>query len=96
MATLMEQLTKTVEGMRLYQQERAIQEWTDMICEIMQFTGVDRPELARRLGKTTTYITKMLDGRTTMTIRMISDVFLALEHAVHFRADRLNDEALQS
>lgn len=83
--TLIEKLTKTPEGMRLYQQERAIQELTDMTCEIMQEQNVSRSELARRLGKTKGYITQLLDGRTNMTVRTISDVFTALNRAVHFQ-----------
>jgi len=83
--TLIERLTKTAEGMRLYQQERAIQELTDLTCEIMQEQDVSRSELARRLGKTKGYITQLLDGRTNMTVRTISDVFVALDRAVHFQ-----------
>jgi len=83
--TLIEKLTKTPEGMRLYQQERAIQELTDMICEIMQKQGVSRSELARRLGTTKGHITQLLDGLRNMTVRTISDVFTALDHAVHFQ-----------
>src|SRR3974377_1125834 len=78
MKTLIEKLTATPEGMRLYQQERAIQEATDLICEIMEEDGVSRAELARRLGKTKGYITQLLDGRTNMTVRTLSDVLSVL------------------
>ncbi len=88
--TLIERLTKTAEGMRLYQQERAIQELTDLTCEIMQEQDVNRSELARRLGKTKGYITQLLDGRTNMTVRTISDVFVALDRAVHFQEGPLD------
>lgn len=83
--TLIEKLTKTAEGMRLYQQERAIQELTDMICEVMEEQEMSRSRLARRLGKTKGYITQLLDGRTNMTVRTISDVFVALDRAIHFQ-----------
>lgn len=83
--TLIERLTKTTEGMRLYQQERAIQELTDLACEIMQEQGVSRSALAQRLGTTKGYITQLLDGRANMTVRTISDVFVALDRAVHFQ-----------
>jgi len=88
--TLIERLTKTTEGMRLYQQERAIQELTDLACEIMQEQDVSRSELARRIGKTKGYITQLLDGRTNMTVRTISDVFVALDRAVHFQEGPLD------
>ena len=83
--TLTEKLTKTPEGMRLYQQERAIQELTDLVCELMDEQDVSRSALARRLGRTKGYITQLLDGRANMTVRTISDVFTALDRAVHFQ-----------
>ncbi len=83
--TLTERLTKTPEGMRLYQQERAIQELTDLVCELMEEQDVSRSELAKRLGRTKGYITQLLDGRANMTVRTISDVFTALDRAVHFQ-----------
>ena len=83
--TLTEKLTKTKEGMRLYQQERAILEVTELVCEVMEEQDVSRSELARRIGKTKGYITQLLDGRANMTVRTISDVFVALDRAVHFQ-----------
>ncbi|MFQ5424459.1 MAG: helix-turn-helix domain-containing protein [Phycisphaerae bacterium] len=83
--TLTERLTRTPEGMRLYQQERAIQELTDLACELMKEQEVSRSELAQRLGKTKGYITQLLDGSTNMTVRTISDLFTALDRALHFQ-----------
>lgn len=83
--SLMERLTSTPEGMRLYQQERAIQELTDLVCQIMDERKVTRAELAARLGKTKGYVTQLLDGRTNMTVRTIADVLGALDCAIHFQ-----------
>jgi len=88
--TLTGELTQTAEGMRLYQQERAIQELTDMVCEIMQKKDVSRTELAHRLGRTKGYITLLLDGRAKMTVRTISDIFTALNCSVHFQEGPLS------
>lgn len=87
--TLIEQLTKTPKGMRLYQQERAILEVTELVCRLMDEQRVTRSELANRLGCTKRYITQLLDGRVDVTVvdvtmRTISDVFTALGRAVHF------------
>lgn len=87
--TLTEKLTKTAEGMRLYQQERAILEVTEFVCRLMDDQGVSRPELARRLGRTKGYIDRFLDGRVGMTVRVVSDVFTALDRSVRFRAVQL-------
>lgn len=70
--------------MRLHQQERAILEVTETVCRLMAEQGVSRSELARRLGKSKSYVTQLLDGEANMTVRTISDVFVALERAVHF------------
>lgn len=83
--TLTEKLTKTADGMRLYQQERAILEVTELVCQLMDEQDVSRSELATRLGRTKGYITQLLDGRANMTVRTISDVFTALGRAVHFQ-----------
>lgn len=88
--TLIEKLTSTPEGMRLYQQERAIQDVTDLICEVMDEEHVSRSQLADRLGKTKGYVTQLLDGRANMTVRTISDVFCALDRAIHFQEGPLD------
>ncbi len=89
-STLTEKLTKTEEGMRLYQQERAILELTELVCQLMHEQDLSRAELARCLGKTKGYVTQLLDGRTNMTVRTISDVFVALDRAVHFQEGPLD------
>lgn len=88
--TLIEELTSTPEGMRLYQQERAIQDVTDLICEVMDEEHVSRSQLAGRIGKTRGYVTQLLDGRANMTVRTISDVFCALGRAIHFQEGPLD------
>ena len=82
--TLSARLTRTKEGHRLYQQERSILNLTELICKLMEETGVSRSELARRLGKTKGYISQLLDGESNMTVRTISDVFTALGKTVYF------------
>jgi len=82
--TLTEKLTKTPEGIRLYQQERAIQEWTEEVCKLMQEKGISHSELAQRLNKSKGYVTLLLDGRAKMDIRIMSDVFTALRASLHF------------
>ena len=85
--TLSEKVASTKEGRRLLQQERAILEVTELICQVMEETGVCRSELAERLGKSKGFISQLLDGRANMTIRTIADVFAALGSTVHFHHD---------
>lgn len=88
--TLIDKLMSTDEGMREFQQERAILETTELICKLMEEKRIRRSELAGRLGKTKGYITQLLDGRTNMTLRTISDVLWALEGSMHISAGPLS------
>lgn len=83
--TLTEKLTATTEGMRLYQQERAILEVTELLCRLMDEQRITRSQLAKRLGISKGYVTQLLDGRSNMTLRTVSDVFFSLGRAVHFQ-----------
>jgi len=87
--SLIDKLTKTPEGMRLYQQERAILDATELICEKLNELGISRDELAKRLDRPVKYVDKLLDGRERISIRKLSDIFVALGFAVHFSAEPL-------
>lgn len=81
--TLKDKITRTPEGLRAWHQERTIFETTNMICRIMAENGVSRSELANKLDRSKGYITQLLDGTTNMTLRTVSDVFLALGREFH-------------
>jgi len=81
--TLSDKITKSEEGMRVWQQERSIFEVTELICELMDDSGITRTELAGRLNKTKSHVSQLLDGESNMTIRTVSDVFSALGRAFH-------------
>jgi AraC-like DNA-binding protein len=66
--------------MRFYQQERAITQVTELICDLMEQKHVSRAKLAQLLKKSRSYVTQLLDGETNMTVRTISDVFTVLGH----------------
>ena len=68
---------------KLLQQERSIQQVTDLICRVMREQSITKAQLARKLGKTKGYVTQLLDGQTNMTVRTISDVLLALGRVLH-------------
>lgn len=84
--TLIERMTKTEEGNRLFERERAILDATEVISALMQQKGVSRSELARRLGKSKSYVTRLLGGNANMTVGTLSDVFVALGSTIRFRA----------
>jgi plasmid maintenance system antidote protein VapI len=81
---LTKHLNRTPEHVRLYQQERAKYEATELVCDAMSRFGITRTELAKRLGKTKGYVSQLLDGERNMTIDTISDVFWAIGRSLHF------------
>ena len=76
--TLMDQLLRTSDDRRLFEQERVILDVTEMICELMEQKGVTRRELAEGLGTSKANVTQMLNGTRNMTLRTVSDVLFRL------------------
>lgn len=84
--TLIDVLTQTPEDKRLFAQEEAILDFTELVCEIMNRDGVSRSELASRLGKSKGYVSQLLAGESNMTIRTMSDLMHALGFTLRFNA----------
>lgn len=76
--TLVEKYVEDPEQMRLFQQERAIYEITELIESVMEAKGISRAALAKRLGKSKGWITQLLDGEANKTIRTVADVLTVL------------------
>jgi len=89
-SSLIKRLTDTPEKMRLYQQERASLELTELICEIMEKQGMTRAELASYLHITEYWVSCFLDARVSMSVVMASDIFTALGHSLHFHTGPLD------
>jgi transcriptional regulator with XRE-family HTH domain len=91
--TVYEEFVSTDEGRRLFEQERLILDVTQTIFSIMEKKSVRKAELSRRLGKSKAYITRLLDGRTNMTLRTLSDLMLVLDQRTSVSAISLEDSA---
>jgi transcriptional regulator with XRE-family HTH domain len=78
--TLVEEYVEDPTHMRLFQQERAIYEVTELLELLMTELGVNRAELAKRLGKSRGWVTQLLDGEANKTIRTVADAFAVLGH----------------
>lgn len=83
MKTVVEEFVDDSTNMRLYQQERAIYEVTELIEAAMEGAGVGRAELAKRLGKTKAWVTQLLDGTANKTIRTVADALAVLGREFH-------------
>jgi transcriptional regulator with XRE-family HTH domain len=92
--TLVEKYVEDPEQMRLYQQERAIYEITELIESVMEAEGISRATLAKRLGKSKGWITQLLDGEANKTIRTVADVLAVLgqEFRVFAQPIRISNE----
>ena len=74
----LEELTSTPEELLEFQQEKSILHITQRIWDLMEETGVSRAELASRLGKSRSFVSQVLSGRTNMTVRTLSSILTAL------------------
>jgi transcriptional regulator with XRE-family HTH domain len=60
-----------------------IVELTEDICRLMEEKKVSRAELARRMGTSRAYVTKLLDGNANFTLATMVKVAMALDGALH-------------
>ena len=63
----------------------AILELTDEVVRRMEERGVSRSELARRLGTSPAYVTKLLRGNANLTMATMVRLARALESELHCR-----------
>jgi len=67
-----------------YQAEVLILDLNDQICREMKTQKISRAELARRLGKSRAYVTRMLNGSPNFTMGSLVKVALALGVKIEF------------
>ena len=60
-----------------------ISEFTEDLARLMEEKGINRAELARRMGTSRAYITKMLGGNANFTLLTMVKLAMALDGAVH-------------
>ena len=84
-----ERLVATREGRRLLEQERAILGATELVCRLMREKGVSRAGLARKLGQTERHVDLALCGETSLTLRNVSDMLVALGCRLVFSASEI-------
>jgi len=91
-ANWMDKLRQDDHGRRLLEQERLIIEVTEAIATLLQEQEVSRSELARRIGKTPAFVTKLLRGQNNFTLRTLSDVLFALDRSAHLSLGDVGDD----
>ena len=62
-----------------YNLEGSIIDFTEDLCRWMEEKGVSRAELARRIGTSPAYVTKILRGNSNFTLASMVRIAMALE-----------------
>ena len=77
--------TQEAEADPVYWTERAILSVTEEIFVAMEKRGMQRSELARRLGTSPAYVTKILRGKANFTLESLARIAFALGGEFQFR-----------
>ena len=59
---------------KFFNREELIYNVTEDLLVIMEDLGISKKELAKRLGKSKSYVTQILSGSRNMTLRSLSDL----------------------
>ncbi len=76
-----------------YELANAEMDFTDSLEALMQRRGVNKSELARRIGTSPAYITKILRGSTNFTLETMVKLVRSLDGELHVRACAKEDNA---
>jgi transcriptional regulator with XRE-family HTH domain len=74
------------EHRRLYEQEKLLVDAAELLSQAMETENVSRAELARRLGKSRSFVTQVLRGNHNMTLRTLADIFFSLDYQVSLQS----------
>ena len=65
-----------------YWSEGVVLDFTDELAKVMHENDISRAELARRIKKSSPYITKVFSGEANFTIETMTKLALAVDHIV--------------
>lgn len=63
---------------KVMQQSQSIIDATEEVCRILHASGMTRAEFAKKIGKSKSHLTQLLDGTKNITLRTLSDLFYGL------------------
>jgi plasmid maintenance system antidote protein VapI len=72
-----------VETSPYYWHEGAVIEFTEDLCRLMEQRDISRAELARRMGTSRAYITRLLGGDANFTLMTMVKLSMAVGGALH-------------
>lgn len=81
---------------RLFAREKLIYNTTEDILIILEKRGISKQELAKKLGKSRSFVTQVLSGARNMTLGTLSDVCFELDliATIKFTGQALSDERM--
>ena len=78
MKTRHEVLMQDPEYRKLYAIEGLVTDAAEFVARLMEEQGVNKAELARRIGKSRAWVTRLLSGSANMTMRTFAELVYAL------------------
>lgn len=78
MKTQHERLMENPEYRKLFAMEGLVTDAAELVARLMAEAGVNKAELARRLGTSRARVTQLLGGETNMTVRTLAELAFAL------------------
>ena len=86
MYDLMKQVEQEIQNdpilARMAKQEELILDTTELILEKMEEQGIDKKQLALRLGKSDRTLRELFRGSRAMDLRTLSDIFFELGYDI--------------
>lgn len=80
---LEEWLGQSDENRLLMAEERFLLDVTEKIWDALEEQGLTKTDLSRRLGKSKSHVTQLLNGNRNMTLRTLADIAYALDVPVN-------------
>ena len=86
-----ERQTRSEASRRLYEQERLSVWALELLSELMKKENLSKADLARRLGVSAPYVTKVLSGEQNVSLNKLADLFWACGSRAQLRAQPLRN-----
>lgn len=96
MKTQIDLLMKDPLFRRAYAVEGAVLQAAELIAAQMAEQGLSKADLARRLGKSRSWVTQLLNGGRNMTVRTLAEVLHALGSELELAAQKKSRGAAAS
>ena len=96
MKTQHEVLMQDPEFRRLFAMESLAAEAAELISRLMAERGISKADLARKLGKSRSWITQLLSGKTNMTVCTLAEIAIAMDSEVRLQTQPADRQAANS